>query len=95
MLMYTGGYEMQEIITVRVEHEVKERLERLAKATARSRSFLVAEAIRRYLDAEAWQVEQIMEGIKEADTEKLVDHEQVVRKWEARRANSLDGTGQS
>ena len=86
---------MQEIITVRVEHEVKERLERLAKATARSRSFLVAEAIRCYLDAEAWQVEQIMEGIEEADTEKLVDHEHVVRKWEARRANSLDGTGQS
>ena len=40
---------MQEVITIRVGRDVKERLESLAKATARSRSFLVAEAIRCYL----------------------------------------------
>jgi RHH-type rel operon transcriptional repressor/antitoxin RelB len=44
---------MQEVITIRVEPEIKERLEKLAKATARSRSFLAAEAIRCYLDVQA------------------------------------------
>jgi RHH-type rel operon transcriptional repressor/antitoxin RelB len=86
---------MLEVLTIRVEHEVKERLERLAKATARSRSFLAAEAIRHYLDVQAWQIEQILEGIKEAEAGKLVDHEQVARKWEAKLANSLDRTSQS
>jgi RHH-type transcriptional regulator, rel operon repressor / antitoxin RelB len=42
--------------TVRAETEVKKRLEKLAKSTGRSRSFLAAEAIREYLDVNEWQV---------------------------------------
>ena len=86
---------MQEVITIRVERDVKERLETLAKATARSRSFLIAEAIRCYLDEQAWQVEQIQEGITEAETGKLVEHEEVATKWEARLADSVDPKSQS
>ncbi len=86
---------MQEVITVRVGRDVKERLESLAKATARSRSFLIAEAIRCYLDEQAWQVEQVEEGIAEAESGKLVEHEEVVTKWEARLAASVDRKSQS
>jgi hypothetical protein len=42
--------------TVRVELEVKMRLEKLAKSTGRTRSFLAAEALSEYLDANEWQV---------------------------------------
>jgi RHH-type transcriptional regulator, rel operon repressor / antitoxin RelB len=42
--------------TVRAETEVKKRLDKLAKSTGRSRSFLAAEAIREYLDVNEWQV---------------------------------------
>ena len=86
---------MQEVITIRVEREIKERLEKLAKATARSRSFWAAEAIPCYLDLHAWQVEQILEGIEEAEAGKLVAHEEVVRKWEAKLAGSVDRESQS
>ena len=86
---------MQEVITIRIERDIKERLEKLAQATARSRSFLAAEAIRCYLDQQAWQVEQILEGIEEAEVGKLVEHEKVVRKWEARLADSVDGKSRS
>ena len=86
---------MQEVITIRVGRDVKERLESLAKATARSRSFLIAEAIRCYLDDQAWQVEQVEEGIAEAESGKLVEHEEVVTKWEARLAASVDRKSQS
>ena len=86
---------MQEVITIRVGRDVKERLESLAKATARSRSFLIAEAIRCYLDDQAWQVEQIQEGITESERGKLVEHGQVVAKWEARLADSVDRKSQS
>lgn len=86
---------MQEVITVRVGRDVKERLESLAKATARSRSFLIAEAIRCYLDDQAWQVEQIQEGIAEAESGKLLEHDQIAAKWEARLADSVDRKSQS
>jgi RHH-type transcriptional regulator, rel operon repressor / antitoxin RelB len=78
---------MQEVITIRIEHDIKERLEKLAQATAHSRSFLAAEAIRCYLDQQAWQVEQIIDGLEEAEVGKHVEHEKVVRKWEARFAD--------
>ena len=42
--------------TVRVETDVKKRLEKLAKSTGRSRSFLAAEALSEYLDVNEWQV---------------------------------------
>jgi len=41
--------------TVRVDSSVKRRLEKLAKSTGRSRSFLAAEAIDTYLDVNEWQ----------------------------------------
>jgi len=85
---------MLETMTIRVEHDVKERLEKLAKSTARSRSFLAAEAIRQYLDVQAWQVEQIIEGIAEAEAGELVDHEDVLAEWETKLAHSMDKKGQ-
>jgi predicted transcriptional regulator len=81
---------MQEVMTIRIEREIKERLEKLAQATARSRSFLAAEAIRSYLDQQAWQIEQIAEGLVEAEAGKLVEHETVLKKWEAKVADSMD-----
>lgn len=47
-------------ITIRVSAEAKERLERLARDTRRSRSFLAAEALDRYLEREL----EIIDGIK-------------------------------
>lgn len=42
--------------TVRVDAAVKKRLEKLAKNTGCGRSFLTAEAISEYIDANEWQV---------------------------------------
>lgn len=86
---------MQEVITIRIERDIKERLEKLAQATARSRSFLAAEAIRCYLDQQAWQVEQIIEGLEDAEVGKLVEHDKVVGRWEARLADSVDRKSRS
>ncbi len=53
--------------TVRVDPAVKKRLERLAKSTGRSRSFLAAEAINEYLDVNEWQVAGIRRAIASLD----------------------------
>ena len=54
-------------LTLRVPQDVKNQLDKLADATHRTKSFLAGEAIRQYLDLEAWQVGEIQQAIKEAN----------------------------
>lgn len=55
------------ILTLRVSQKVKDELGKLSEATHRSRSFLGGEAIRRYVELEAWQIAEIQQAIQEAD----------------------------
>ena len=54
-------------LTIRLDAELKARLEALAKSTRRTKSFLAAEAIAAFVDANAWQVAEIERAIQEAD----------------------------
>ncbi len=65
--------------TVRVETDVKKRLEKLAKSTGRSRSFLAAEALEEYLDVNEWQVEGIRKATASLDRGEGVPHDEVKR----------------
>jgi RHH-type transcriptional regulator, rel operon repressor / antitoxin RelB len=65
------------IFTVRIDTNVKERLERLAKNTGRTRSFLAAEAINEYLELNEWQVAGIERAITSLDRGKGISHDQV------------------
>ena len=71
--------------TVRVDTNVKKRLEKLAKSTGRSRSFLAAEAINEYLGVNEWQVAGIKRALESADRGELIAHDDV-KAW----ANSWD-----
>ncbi len=75
-------------MTVRLDRETRRRLERLARATARSRAFLAQQAIRDYLDLQEWQVSAIEAGVRAADEGHLVGHKAVeswIESWGARR----------
>lgn len=63
--------------TVRVGAAAKKRLEKLARSTGRSRSFLTAEAINEYLDVNEWQVAGIKRAIASLDRGEVVAHERV------------------
>ncbi len=54
-------------MTVRLSHQLKDKLQRLAESTKRSKSYLAAEAIAEYVDANAWQIEAIREAVEKAD----------------------------
>lgn len=54
-------------ITVRLEGEVKDRLDRLAESTQRSKSFLASEAIREFVENNEWQIAETRAALKEAD----------------------------
>jgi RHH-type rel operon transcriptional repressor/antitoxin RelB len=78
--------------TVRVDAAAKRRLERLAKSTGRSRSFLAAEAIHEYLDVNEWQVAGIKRAIASLDRGKGVPHERVkdwVTSWGSSRERPI------
>ena len=59
---------MSTTMTIRLEDEVKDRLDRLADSTNRSRSYLAAEAIREFVETNEWQIAEIRAAVKEADT---------------------------
>jgi RHH-type rel operon transcriptional repressor/antitoxin RelB len=74
--------------TVRVEPEVKKRLEKLAKSTGRSRSFLAAEALNAYLDVNEWQVAGVRRAMASLDRGDGVPHQEVkdwVNSWGSKR----------
>ena len=68
---------MSTTITIRLEAELKERLESLAAATQRSRSFLATEAIRDFVELNEWQVGEIQAAIKEADAGDFASEQEV------------------
>ncbi len=72
------------VLTLRINNKTKLMLDRLANATHRTKSFLAAEAIERYIELEAWQVKEIKAALKEADKKDFVsdkDFAKLVRKY--------------
>ena len=75
------------ILTVRLEPELTEQLDKLAKATQRSRSFLIAEAVREYIALNEWQIEEIKKALVEADSGDFATDQEVqqtIEKWTRR-----------
>jgi RHH-type transcriptional regulator, rel operon repressor / antitoxin RelB len=75
---------MSTTMTVRLEDEVKDRLDILAEATRRSKSFLAAEAIRAYVENNEWQIGEIQAALKEADAGDVASDKEVAalgKKW--------------
>ena len=64
-------------VSSRVDKAVSEKLDFLSKATARSRSFLISEAIKVYVEDQAWQIEAIKEGVRQADLGKFASDDKV------------------
>ncbi len=76
------------VITLRLDPKVHKQLDHLAQAQRRSRSFIAAEAIREYVAANEWQIEEIRKGLGEADRGHFATQQQVrrtMRKWTGRK----------
>ena len=75
---------MSTTMTIRLEDDVKERLDRLAESTNRSKSFLAAEAVREFVDINEWQVAEVRAALKEAEAGEFATDAQVAaiaEKW--------------
>ncbi|SEQ59294.1 Predicted transcriptional regulator [Pseudomonas sp. NFACC02] len=72
------------MMSLRLPDELAETLASLAKATGRSKSFLAIDALREYLDREAWQIAEIQQAVAEADAGDFASAQEVdavMRKW--------------
>jgi len=75
---------MSTTMTVRLEKEVKQRLDDLANVTQRSKSFLAAEAIREYVENNEWQIREINQALQEADAGDFASDKDIgaiAKKW--------------
>lgn len=83
---------MSEPVTLRLDAATRKRLDRLAKATERSRAALAADAVRQYLELNEWQIAAIQEGVRDANRGHLIDHAKLKAKWEKKLAAAVDET---
>jgi RHH-type transcriptional regulator, rel operon repressor / antitoxin RelB len=75
------------VLTLRLDSKLKAQLDRLSKATQRSRSFVAAEAIREYVALNQWQIGEIKKAIEETDRGEFASPEKVrrtMKKWTRR-----------
>jgi RHH-type transcriptional regulator, rel operon repressor / antitoxin RelB len=67
------------LMSVRMPEGLAERLENLAKATERSKSYLAALAIEEFVAVQEWQVQAIQEGVSEAEAGKVVGRDEALK----------------
>jgi RHH-type rel operon transcriptional repressor/antitoxin RelB len=75
---------MSTTMTIRLEDEVKDRLDVLAEATHRSKSYLAAEAVRVYVESNEWQIGEIKAALRESDAGDFASEKDIAalaRKW--------------
>ena len=67
------------LISFRADEEVNELLDQLVlvKATDRSKTWHIKEALRKYLDLHAWQVEEIRKALEDVESGRLIDNDDV------------------
>ena len=73
-------------MTIRLEPDLKSRLDKLAETTHRSKSFLASEAVREFVEINEWQIQEIKASIKEADEgdfASLEEESAMFNKWGA------------
>jgi predicted transcriptional regulator len=66
-------------MTVRVPAALKNRLDKLASATARSRSWLAAHALEVYVEDQEWQLAAIRKGKQDVRAGRTISHERTAR----------------
>lgn len=76
--------------SIRLDEDTLNDLEMMAKAMDRPRAWLMAQAVKQYVEREKDFIREVEKGIQAADERRLVDHASVRAKWEAKRASQVD-----
>lgn len=66
-----------EAVSFRIPQDKADKLKGLAKATERSKSWHLEQALDSYMETQAWQVEQIEQAMDEMDGGQGISHQEV------------------
>ena len=77
---------MSDLVSLRLDPEIRKKLDDLAAATERSRAAIAAEAVKQYVVLQEWQIAAIQKGVDAADRGEFIDHAKLKAKWEKRLA---------
>lgn len=64
-------------INVRLPEALYNQIDELAKATARTKTYLAIDALTHYVQRESWQIRDIHDGVQEADAGEFATDDQV------------------
>jgi predicted transcriptional regulator len=76
--------------SVRLDDETLDRVGRMAEAMDRPRAWLMAHAIKKFVEQEEWFIREVKHGIEAADEGRLEEHADIKARWEDRRAAKMD-----
>ncbi|RXK82343.1 CopG family transcriptional regulator [Chlorobaculum sp. 24CR] len=86
----TKNSEQKEQISFRIASSEKRRIERLAQALNRDKTFVFTEAISHYLDLNEWQIAGIQEGLEDLEHGRVVSQEEIEDEWRRKSEGSVD-----
>lgn len=72
-------------VSVRLRPEVSAQVAAIAQALDRPKSWVIEQAVLEFVQAQAWQIAAIEDGIRAADAGRVVPHDAVaawVRSWD-------------
>ena len=72
--------------TIRIDDDVLGRVDGLAKALSRSRSWVINQAIDRFLEYEEWFIKEVEDGLAEVERGEIATEQEALarfRKWGA------------
>jgi predicted transcriptional regulator len=74
--------ESREQVSFKIPAGMKKRIDLLAEATRRSRTFVIEEAIEQYLTTNEWQVQSIQAGLTDLDNGEVLSQEEMEKLWD-------------
>ena len=76
--------------SVRLDDETLAGIAQIAEAMDRPKAWLMAQAIKQYVERETWFINEVAKGVTAAAEGRLIDHSDLKAKWEAKRASQMD-----
>ncbi|MBU1169367.1 MAG: CopG family ribbon-helix-helix protein [Proteobacteria bacterium] len=68
--------------TIRIDNSTLDRVDGLATVLSRSRSWIINQAINRFLEYEEWFVQEVKDGLSEVEKGEIASTEEVVAKFQ-------------
>jgi RHH-type transcriptional regulator, rel operon repressor / antitoxin RelB len=77
-------------VSFKIAVSTKNRIERLAVATRRTKTFVIEEAINHYLALNEWQITSIQAGLDDLEKGNVISQVEMIKLWEDKSAGTMD-----